>query len=149
MKNSQKRVSPPARASSRRRRVSACPITQVVLPPVGCLVPCRIVEGTTGVPKAEAVGRSGSETTLTLETLTSEMKCCHPLEASTEVGKRHRQRKGRQARDGREIALTCEASRDGQPLAERYQRKHHSARKVRSTIPSCNQTVQGRVCLPL
>ena len=50
MKSSRKRVLPLAGTSWRRRRVSVCPITRVVLPPAGCLVPRRSVEKTAGVP---------------------------------------------------------------------------------------------------
>ena len=57
----------------------------------------------------------------------------------------HRQRRERQARDGPEVASTGEASRDGRPLVERYQRKHHTARKAPSTNPCCNTREAGRV----
>ena len=50
LKRSRRSVSPPARASSRRRRLSICPVTRVVLPPAGCLVPRRSVGKTTRAP---------------------------------------------------------------------------------------------------
>ena len=128
--SSRRRVSPPARASPRLRRVSVCLITRVVLLSAGCLVPRQSVEKTTGVPPvcSKLQSRlSGDKTLLPQppETLTSEMQCFHSL--------------------GQETASTTEGSHCGRPLAEQYQRKHHSTRKARSSDSGCSTSALGRV----